>query len=132
MQTKVQAIDNTNLKTLGGDLTAGFIPSVSIVYDPAAKTVVITDASTIPAGDTLLKVKVRLIDANGKEVTGSITATGTPGALTLSTAQLSPGHGLDVLGTVLTTKGLSADGRITRIDTTGSLEYWRTAKNATV
>lgn len=125
------AIDNTNLINLDrGYVPVGFTPSVSYVYDAAAKTVVFMDASTIPAGDALSKVQVRVIDMDGNEVRDAITTTGAGGAKTLNVASLNSAKPFNLAVTVLTTGHIAADGGAYQIGAAGVLSYWDTQKNA--
>jgi hypothetical protein len=126
-----QAIDNSNMLNYrnSADL-AGFTPSVGIVYNAGANTVVFTDGSTIPAGDTLKKVRVRVTDNFGGEVRDTITVTGAPGAKTVSTAGLNSAEGLNVMATVITSNGIVADGSIFKIGAAGNISRWDTQKNA--
>ncbi len=126
-----QAIDNANLVNLNVNLgTTGFTPAVSYAYDAGAKTVTVTDGSTIPAGDTLKKVHVKVMDDFGGEVRDTITVTGAPGAKTINVATLDPSNGLKVMATVLTTKMLAADGSAVRIGAAGSVGRWDAQANA--
>lgn len=126
-----QAISNANLKDYRGDQgVAGFVPNVT--YTQSGNNVVVTDASTIPAGDTLNKVQVKLQDKFGNEVRDNITVTGAPGQKTLSSATLDKSEPLTLVVTVITNNNLVADGRAMNIGAAGSLGYWDTQKNAKV
>jgi hypothetical protein len=124
------AIDNTNLKNYRGTLPAGFTPSVAFTYNAGTGDVVITDGSTIPAGDTLKKIHVKLHDKFGGEVRGVITVTGAPGALSLSASTLDKSKGLDLTATVLTTKMIAADGGAYNIGAAGNIGNWDVQQNA--
>lgn len=123
-------IDNSNLINYRGTQPAGFIPSVSYVYDAAAKTVTVTDGSTIPAGDTLSKVHVRIADKFGGEVRDAITVTAGPGAKVLDVSTLDASKGLDLRATVLTTKHIAADGGAYGLAAAGNASSWDTQQNA--
>lgn len=127
----VQAIDNSNLVNYCNDCgISGFTPAVTYVYDAGAKTVVVTDGSTIPAGDTLKKVHVRVLDDFGGEVRDAITATGAGGAKTLDVSSLDASKGLKIMATVLTTNLIAADGNAINIGAAGAIGNWDTQKNA--
>lgn len=68
------AIDNSNLVGLVYDyVPVGFTPSQSYSYDATNKVVTVTDASTIPSGDTFKISHVRVCDYFGNEARGEIT-----------------------------------------------------------
>lgn len=124
------AIDNSNLTDYRGDQgVSGFTPSVT--FSVSGANVTVTDGSTIPAGDTLAKVHVKLQDGFGGEVRDTITVTGAPGQKVLSTSTLKAGRGYKIVATVVTTKGIVADGTAIDIGASGSLGSWDTQKNAT-
>ncbi len=116
-----QAIDNAGLINHRGCLPPGFTPAVSYTYDAAGAVVVITDGSTIPGGDTLSKVHVRVHDKFGGEVRDAIVATGGGGAKTLNVAGLNRSKPLDITVTVLTTKHIAADGGAYNIGAAGNV-----------
>jgi hypothetical protein len=124
------AIDNANLVNYIDQGTTGFTPAVTYTYNSSTGAVVITDGSTIPAGDTLKKVHLRLSDKFGKEVRGIITATGGGGALTLSASTLNVSKGLILHATVLTTNNIAADGSFHNLLAAGAIAGWDTQKNA--
>lgn len=124
------AIDNANLTDYRGDQgVTGFTPSVT--FTVVGANVTVTDGSTIPVGDTLSKVHVKLQDGFGGEVRDTITVTGAPGQKVLSSSTLNASRGLKIVATVLTTKGIAADGSAVNIGASGSLRSWDTQKNAT-
>jgi hypothetical protein len=123
------AIDNSNLTNYRGDQPA-LVPVVTFTYNPGTGQVVVTDGSTIPAGDTLKKVHVKVHDAFGGEVRGTITTTGAPGAQTLACAALDESKGLNITATVLTTKNVAADGSAFNIGAAGSIARWDIQSNA--
>lgn len=124
-----QAISNANLKDYRGDQgTAGFVPSVT--YAVAGNNVTITDGSTIPAGDALKKVHLKLQDKFGNEVRDVITVTGAPGQKILSSATLDKSEPLKIVATVITNENRVADGCAINIGAAGSLGSWDIQKNA--
>lgn len=69
----MNAIDNANLLRLCNDCGAvGFVPSMTYSYEDGIITV--TNASTIPAGDTLRHIKIKVHDFFGNHVVGGIVA----------------------------------------------------------
>jgi hypothetical protein len=123
------AIDNTNLVNYRGCLPAGFTPALTYAYNAGAKTVTVTDATVIPAGDTLKKIRVRIHDKFGNEVRGSISALlGNTGAV--STATLDDSKGLDITVTITTTNMIAADGGAYHIGAAGSIANWDIQQNA--
>ena len=127
----INAVDNTNLKNYRNDAgTTGFTPSVGYTYNAGTGDVVVTDGSTIPAGDTLKKVHLRLLDEFGGEVRDTITVTGAPGAKTLSASTLNKSKGLKLMATVLTTNMLAADGNAINLAAAGNIANWDAQKNA--
>lgn len=126
-----QAISNANLKDYLGDQgVAGFVPNVT--YAVAGNNVTVTDGSTIPVGDTLNGVQVKLQDKFGNEVRDKITATGGGGAKILSSATLDKSEPLTIVATVITNNNIVADGRAMNIGAAGSLGSWDIQKNAKV
>jgi hypothetical protein len=124
------AIDNANLTDYRGDQgVAGFNPAVT--FSVSGANVTLVDGSTIPVGDTLQRVHIKLQDGFGGEVRGAITVTGAPGQQVLSSSTLNTSRGLKLVATVLTTKGIAADGSAVNIGTSGSLRSWDIQKNAT-
>lgn len=125
-----QAIDNTNLINVfnGQANVAGFTPAGTYVYDAAAATVVITDATTIPSGDTLAVIHYQVFDKFGGEVKDKVTATG--GAKTLNVASLNKSKPLDIKVTVVTTQNRVADGGAYNIGAAGALGFYDKQKNA--
>ena len=136
----MKAIDNSNLVgglCLGCDCT-GFAPALSYELKNTAtlKQVIITDASTFGAGDTLKKVLIHVYDASGKEVHGNFVAPApatpvVPGSTTIDVSTLDLSN-LTVLATVISDKGCKADLSIYNLGTTavkGSMA--NTAKQGT-
>lgn len=104
-----QAFDNTNLKQglcPGSCNIAGFTPVVTYAYDAVAKTVTVTNASTIPAGDTLKIVHLKVHDKNGGEVRGEIVvAAGGQGYTSAPTVSFTGGGGTGAAGTAVISGG---------------------------
>lgn len=122
-------IDSTNLVNYRGCLPAGFTPALTYTYNGGTNVVVVTDASTLPAGDTLKRIHVRVSDKFGKEVRGNIAAlAGNTGSI--STATLNNSKGLDITATITTTNMIAADGGAYNIGAAGSLANWDIQQNA--
>lgn len=100
-------IDNSNLLQMCKDCGAvGFVPSVSYVYDAGAGTVAFTNASTIPSGANLLKVKVSVHDCFGGEVRGVIgVGTGGSGYTSAPTVTFTGGGGSGAAAHAVITNG---------------------------
>lgn len=125
----LSAIDNTNLVNLCNNCGAvGFLPVIAFAYDAVAKTVTLTNTSTISAGDTFLKVKVQVFDKFGGEVRGTQTVLATPLVIDVST--LNAAETLDIKVVELTTGKIAADGGAYRIGAAGSIGMWDIQKNA--
>ncbi|AZA82164.1 hypothetical protein C1637_09960 [Chryseobacterium lactis] len=84
----------------------GFVAKLNYVVDATAKTATVTDASTFGAGDDLNVANIHVYDKNGKEKHGQITADAGNAVLDISSLNLSS---IDILGTVISTKGCKAD-----------------------
>jgi len=123
-----QAADNANLVNYVDQGLSTFNPAVTFAV--SGSNVTITDGSTIPAGDTLKRVRLRLIDDFGGEVRGTITTTGAPGQQVLSSSTLNTSKGLTIRATVITNNGIYADGVAVNIGASGSLGSWDSQKNA--
>ncbi len=117
----MNVIDNTNLINMCRDCgAAGFVPDLSYAYNAGAATVTMTNGSTIPSGDTLKKIKIRVHDFFGKEVRGLIEGN-TVGA-TRATA-------------TVTITAVGADGDIITVTTPDDVElgtFTKTSSETTV
>ena len=89
----------------GCDCT-GFDAKANFTVDAAAKTVTVTDASTFGAGDDLNVVNVHVYDKDGHEKHGQIAADGGNTVIDIATFNRSS---IDILATVVSTKGCKAD-----------------------
>ena len=125
------AISNANLLNVfgGQNDVAGFIPALTYTYNNATGAVVVTDASTVPAGDTLKTIKVKVFDKFGAEVKSTISALA--GSATLDGATLNRSEPLDIKVTVLTNLNRVADGGAYDIMPAGAIAHWDIQKNAT-
>lgn len=123
-------IDNTNLLNMCRDCgLPGFLPKLTYVFDAVAKTVTVTDASTIPAGVALVKVKVKIHDFYGGTKVGSIAvAAGNTGAIDVSGLTLD--KQLAINGTVILDNGGIADGGAYGLLAAGELGHWDVQLNA--
>lgn len=112
-------IDNTNLINMCRDCgAAGFLPSIAYTYDAVAKTVTFTNDSTIPSGDSLNKIKVRVHDYFGNEVRGHIDGSAGGDGYQSAPAVSFTGGG----GTGATAHAVVSNGKVTSvvIDTAGT------------
>lgn len=101
----------------------GFTPNLSFTYNSSTNVVVVTDASVLPAGDSLRRINVLVHDEFGNSVPGTITAAlGNTG--NISTASLNRAKGLHITATVVTTKDCKSDGTARNIGASGSLTNW--------
>jgi hypothetical protein len=106
----MNAIKNTGFLNLFAITSAsGFTPSVGYVYNPSAKTIVVTDNTTYPGGDGLRLVHVHITDSQGGQLYQAITTTGSGGAITFDTSSLNPIEGYTITTTVVSTNGLLGD-----------------------
>lgn len=101
----VQPFDNTNLLQMCNDCGAvGFVPAVA--YSVSGSNVTVTNSSTIPSGDTLKKVHVRLVDQFGGEVRGHIDGSaGGDGYTSPPAVVFSGGGGTGAAGTAVISNG---------------------------
>lgn len=125
-------IDNTNLINMCRDCgAAGFVPVTSYVFDAEAATVTITDASTIPSGDTRLRVKYKIHDFFGNQVSGAIEAADSNDDV-VDVSTLNRSKQLAVCVTVITTKGIVADGGAYGLMAAGNIAHWDVQRTAAV
>jgi hypothetical protein len=101
----VNAIDNANLTSICNDCgVVGFTPSVS--YTVSGSNITVTDASTIPSGDTFQKTRLQLFDDFGGEVRGTIDITvGGFGYTSAPTVAFTGGGGTGATGTAVISGG---------------------------
>ncbi len=103
-----------------------FVPAATWAYNSGAKTVTVTDASTITSPDTFDKGNVSVSDRNGGTVFGNITtATGTTGALDVSSLDLT--GPLTIQVTLSSSLGVQASGQANWVNATndaGSIGFW--------
>lgn len=101
----------------------GFIPNLTFTYNSTTGVVVVTDASTFPAGDAIKRINVLVHDEFGKSVPGTITvAGGNTGSI--SVTSLNRTRSLRITATVLTQKECVSDGSANNIQSAGQLAYW--------
>lgn len=125
----VKPFDNTNLLQMCNDCGAvGFVPAVGYTYNAATGDVVVTNTSTIPAGDTFGKVHLRLTDQFGGEVRGTITVAATP--VTISALTLNRSKSLNLMATIVTPGHIAADGSAYGLQAAGDVANWDVQKNA--
>lgn len=124
-------IDNTNLLQMCHDCGAvGFIPVLTYAYDAGAETVTVTDASTIPAGDGLNKIKLKVHDYYGGTVTGEIAAA--LGNDVIDVSGLDRSKALALSATIITDGGITADGGAYGLLAGGDVGHWDVKKTAAV
>ena len=122
----VNAIDNTQLVDYNrqGTPIAIFQPKVSFTYNAGTKVVEAWDGSTFPSGDGLKIAHLSVTDNFGGEVKGSVSTTGAGGKATLDITSLQPSEGIRLTATVITNKGLIADGSFRNMGAAGDLFRW--------
>lgn len=97
----MQAINNSGLLTVCNVCgLAGFTPAATYVYDPTAKTIVVTEASTFGAGDGLKIIHISINDAQGNHLYYKLTVAGTNHSFDVST--MDPVEGFTITATVVT------------------------------
>jgi hypothetical protein len=97
--------------------------SVGFVYDATAKTIVVTDNTTYPSGDSRKLVHVEVFDYFGGRVQGDILAADSDNAITINVATLNNSRGFALSVLVVSTKGKRKDGsqfKISNSISTGS------------
>ncbi len=103
----------------------GFAPSATYAYDSSAKTVTVTDTSTLPSGDDITIIHIRVTDAFGNVALGSISAAEGNDAVDVS--GLDPIDGMSVNVMFVTDNRLTADGSVYNVATTspasGNIRY---------
>lgn len=96
-------------------------------YNSGAKTVTITDGSTVTSPDTYANCNVTINDNQGGTIYGHIAAvSGNTGALDVSSLALS--GPLTIKVTLTTTKGIQADGEANWVNASnnaGSIGNWQ-------
>lgn len=124
-----QVIDNTNLLNMCRDCgLPGFEPKASYAYNFGAKTVTVTDASVIPAGVALKKVKVKVHDFYGGTAVGEIAAAA--GNVVIDVSGLDLSKQLAIAVTVILDNGGIADGGAYGIGAAGDIGAWDVQRNA--
>lgn len=100
------AIDNTNLLEMNAGIgTIGFIPVVTYAYDAGAKTVTVTNSSTLQAGDSIKEIKIRVHDFFGKEVRGYLFPSAGGNGYQSPPTVVFPGPGVNAAATAVLTNG---------------------------
>lgn len=90
-----------------------FIAKVNYSFNPTTQELTVTDASTIPSGDTFKIAHIEVHDKFGGVKRGSITALAGNVVIDLDAATaLNLSKGVVVSSTTVTTKGLSKDGSV--------------------
>lgn len=123
MNNSANAIDNTNLLNLNNDCSKiGFVPALTYTYNAGTGAVVVTDASTLPSGDTLASLEVQLFDRFSGEIRQNISALA--GTTTFDATTLNRAKWLDMKVTLTTTNGLRADGGVYMLQAAGNFSYF--------
>lgn len=123
------AIDNQELKNYCRNCNcAGFDADLSYVFDASAKTVKVTDASTITSPDSLSIIHVLVHDKSGEDVYGKIESAA--GNVTIDVSSLDLSAPLSITATVVTKGGCVSDGSAKNISASGSLGHWDKQWNA--
>lgn len=125
------AIDNSGLvdicrKCCGSD----FAPGATYAYDANAKTITITDTSTLPDDEDIDTLRVTITDSVGGQVhDATINATG--GTSVIDVSSLDPVAGFVIQLTIVSDSRLVADGSIYAVGSTapasGTIRYWNKA-----
>jgi hypothetical protein len=107
-------IDNVNLLNICRDCGAvGFLPEMTYAYDSNDDEITLTNASTIPSGDSLRLIKAKVHDSFGNEVVGALTVQGGFGYTSAPVVSFVGGGGTGATATAVVT-----NGRITAINVT--------------
>jgi hypothetical protein len=117
----MQAINNQNIINYDNMSPNGVIGSASFVYDDSAKTIKVTDASTIPSPDAFKIMHVDIYDRFGGKRYGHIDVAG--GDLTISLLAITK-----PLASITVTNGGSAYAAAPTISFTGGGGTGATAK----
>lgn len=124
-------IDNSNLLQMCHDCGAvGFIPVLTYAFDAGAETVTVTDGSTLPDGDTLTKIKVRVNDFFGGTVVGEIAALA--GNVVIDVSDLNLSKPIALTATIITDGGIIADGGAYGLMPAGDVAHWDIQKRQPV
>jgi hypothetical protein len=103
-----------------------FVPAATFSYNAGAKTLTVTDATTITSPDTFSKGNVQIVDNQGGTVYGHISAAaGNTGALSVAGLVLS--GPLTLVVTLVSTKGVQCTGTVNYINASnasGSVGDW--------
>jgi hypothetical protein len=130
----MQAFSNENLKDnlCGGCDCTGFAPSVTFTYNAETGSLVVTDATTYPAGAARSVVKFSVHDKSGNKVIGSIASDDGDDAVTVSLSDLDGSEGIDILATVVSDDGCISDGHYSNIGAAGALGKWDKDNDAVI
>ncbi|MFA6060040.1 MAG: hypothetical protein WC756_17690 [Taibaiella sp.] len=117
------AIDNSGLVNYCRNCNcSNFTPSFTYVFDAAAKTVTVTNASTIAGPDGHKIAHVYVHDKFGKQVYDHIDTVN--GNKVISTATLDASKPFNITVTAVTNGGCTADGSATNISAAGAIGGW--------
>lgn len=125
----MKIIDNSaslNYDQKGDDRT--FLPAATFGFVNSTKVLTITEAGSVPAGDTFARMNVEVFDKNGNSKTGTIAAAAGNVAIDLDAATALDLTGdINIKVTAATTKGLAKDGAFYGLkpiaDASGSLTF---------
>lgn len=98
----------------------GFAPKATYAYDDVAKTVTVTDATTLPAGETLKVIHAKVHDDFGNSAYGHIDALA--GNVAVDVSSLKPENGL-ILKVTIVSDNYVADG-LAKVLANGEVGYW--------
>jgi len=126
-------IDNSNLVNMCRDCGAGdFLPEVSYAYDATAKTVTVTNTSTMNGTDTLVQTKIKVHDFFGGTVNAVLDDSDVDQIIVVDVSSLDASKPLALNVIVKTTAGIIADGGAYGLQAAGDVSHWDVQKTAAV
>ncbi len=129
MATNTSVIDNSNLRSYNKNFDySSWNPNLKYVWDNAAKTVTVTDESSVPASATRKVVNLTVHDQYGNKAYGSMTSGGSkyPAAPVVTIA--APGGG----GTTATATSIIRDGVVVGFNITNAGTLYGAAPAVTI
>ncbi len=119
----MQSVNNSAILNYCCNCTDGVIGKASFNYDATAKTITVTDESTITAPETFKIMHVDVYDRFGGKAYAHIDAAA--GNVVIDVSTLNPARGFAVAITVVTNEGTAKDGTAFKIgnsQTTGEFD----------
>lgn len=119
----MQSIDNSLILNYCCNCDEGVVGKASFAHDALAKTLTVTDESTITLPDTFKILHVDVYDRFGNKAYGSISVAA--GNVVIDVSGLNPSRGFAVAITIVTTNGIAKDGtafKIANSQTTGEFD----------